>query len=202
MNIKIFRYYQPSCIIGLVLILGGLIVLANKYLGLSLAIMGTITFIFGIIDKYGWKYLPFLFWIPNMEGRYEGTLSFSFRDDHCQDQKGQLKHVKIIHQTGSTITINSFTYKPDGTRSSPSISKDISVEVCKDGTYQLIYTYLNEGSTVQNFPPHYGTEIIKFIKNDRERNLSGRYYTERLPFQTKGEFIEMKYINNDLTHNF
>jgi len=69
--------------------------------------------------------------------------------------------------------------------------------------FELIYTYLNNGSTEQNFPPHYGTETIKIIIDDDNsiKKLSGGYFTNREP-QTKGSFKEMKWTNNNLNHNF
>ena len=70
-----------------------------------------------------------------------------------------------------------------------------------DKHFRLLYNYLNEGSTEQGFPPHYGTEILKVYKNGKGKVLSGRYFTEREP-QTKGDFIEMEWISDDLSHEF
>jgi hypothetical protein len=68
--------------------------------------------------------------------------------------------------------------------------------------YRLIYNYLNEGSIEQGFPLHYGTEIIKFIRNGSGKYLSGCYYTGREPYQTKGELVEFKHVNHNLNHEF
>ena len=77
------------------------------------------------------------------------------------------------------------------------------VEHTQDGQhYNLIYNYLNEGSTEQGFPPHYGTEVVKFIKDGKSKRLSGRYYTNRSPFQTKGEFKDLKWVSNNKKHDF
>src|SRR5690606_31639097 len=119
------------------------------------------------ITNYLWKYKPFswLFWIEDFSGRYEGRLIYQFLDENGDLQTGQLEHIKIISQTGSTINITSFTKKADGSMSSPSSNKGMYIERTQDGQhFNLIYNYLNEGSTEQGFPPHYGTEVIKFIK--------------------------------------
>ena len=107
-----------------------------------------------------------MFWIDNFSGRYEGEFEYTFRDSNCEIQKGMLKQIKIIHQTGSQIKYYFFTKKEDG---SPSSSKNIgiSVEKLEGKQYRLIYSYLNDGNS--NLTPHYGTEIIKFIvKGSRE----------------------------------
>ena len=77
------------------------------------------------------------------------------------------------------------------------------VEKLKDGVhFELIYNYLNDGNAELNFSPHYGTEIIKFIKKGDDTLISGRYFTERLPHQTRGKFLEMKRVSDDLKHDF
>ena len=39
--------------------------------------------------------------------------------------------------------------------------------------YRLIYNYWNEGSIEQGFSPHYGTEVLKFMRKDSGKFLSG-----------------------------
>lgn len=158
-----------------------------------------------LISSYLWKYPPFkfLFWVDNFSGRYEGLLQYHYTDAEGNKKTGQLKHVKLINQNGHRITIHSFTIKDDDTKSSLSVNIGMHVEKTPDEKhYQLIYNYLNDGSTDQGFPPHYGTEVVKFIKNGSQKMLSGGYYTNRHPFQTKGEYIELKWVNDDLNHEF
>jgi hypothetical protein len=77
------------------------------------------------------------------------------------------------------------------------------VDKPEDGHYMLIYNYLNNGDGSQGFSPHYGTEVIKFIKKENgDQYLSGKYYTERLPYQTKGQFIDLKKVSDNLIHEF
>ena len=112
-----------------------------------------------------------------------------------------MKHIKLINQNGSRITVSSFTIKADGTKSSLSVNKGMYVEKTEDEQhFRLIYNYLNKGSTEQGFQPHYGTDNIKFIKKEDEKFLIGNYYTNRDP-QTMGE-IELKWVSNDLNHEF
>ena len=134
--------------------------------------------------------------------RYEGTLCYKYQDNGVV-KSGELEHIKIISQTGSSINVASFTKKQDGSLSSPSNNKGMYVETTQDGQhFNLIYNYLNEGSTEQGFPPHYGTEVVKFIKEDKNKEFSGRYFTNRTPFQTKGEFKNLKWVSNNKTHDF
>lgn len=200
-----FKYYHPKFLIGVVTLTFALLYLANESLGLSLSIFGLLTFFITLITQYLWKYRPFkwLFWIDDFSGRYEGLLIYQYKDDKGNLIKGELEHIKIVSQTGSKINISSFTKKPDGSLSSPSTNMGMYVETTQDDQhYNLVYNYHNEGSIVQGFPPHYGTEVIKFIKDGNTKVLSGRYFTNRSPYQTKGEFKDLKWVSNNKKHDF
>ena len=216
MNKNYFKYYNPGAIIPFLLIVGTLLSSLSSYIIPLLTnsiqiryyqfpsatiLIGSVVY---IIDKWLWKYRPFswLFWIDDFSGRYEGVLCYQYQDNGVT-KYGKLEHVKIISQTGSSINIVSFTKKQDGSLSSPSNSKGMYVEHTQDGQhFNLIYNYLNEGSTDQGFPPHYGTEVVKFIKEEINKELSGSYFTNRTPFQTKGEFKNLKWVSNNKTHDF
>ena len=217
MRYNYFKYYKKDFVIPFVIILGAIIGLLtgillpkiNHLLGepymqfpSNVVILGIVLF---LIDKYWWKTKAFswLFWIKNFSGKYTGKLNYSYRDEEGETKTGSLEHVKIISQTGSKIVVSSFTLKPDGTKSSLSESKGVYVEKTDDENhYKLIYTYLNEGSVEQGFPPHYGTEVVKVVDNDGNKMLEGGYYTNRQPFQTRGEFSELKWVNNSKEHEF
>lgn len=201
-----FRYVKPQALIVCVVLLGSLLFAANKFLGehwsVSFSVFGFIGGLFALINSYLWHIKPFsyLYSIPDFRGRYEGEIKYEFKNENCEIIKGTLKHVKVIHQNGSNIVVNSFTKKEDGSSSSNSLSIDASIVKEKDGTFKLIYNYLNDGNADLGFPPHYGTEILKHIVDKKKKSLVGRYYTERLPFMTKGK-IELEYKNNNLKHD-
>jgi len=200
-----FKYYKPGTLVALLVILAILLFLAKDYWGISFSIISIISGLLIVIDKWLWKFRPFLwlFWIDDFSGRYEGFLEYEYRDENCQIKTGNLKHSKVIHQTGSKITIFSFTIKPDGTDSSLSESQGLYVEKTNgDNHFNLIYSYLNQGSQEQGFSPHYGTEIIKVIGTKENRKLSGRYFTERLPLSTKGKFTDLKWVDRNEQHDF
>jgi hypothetical protein len=137
--------------------------------------------------------------VPDFTGRYEGTLLYEYRNENCEVVTDTLQHIKVISQNGSDIVINSWTKKKDGTMSSKSISIEASIVKERDGTYSIIYNYLNEGNAESGFPPHYGTEILQLVENGVGKHLVGKYYTERLPYQTKGK-IDLKFLNKKLYH--
>jgi len=199
------KYYHSKVLIFLIAALLLIVLAAKYYWGVAISIFGAVSLMLIIIATYLWRYKPFiwLFWVDDFSGRYEGVLKYKYTDEGGNIKTGELLHVKLINQNGNRITVSSFTVKPDGEKSSLSVSKGMFVEKTTDGQhYQLIYNYLNDGSSDQGFPPHYGTEVIKFIKTKDKKVLSGRYYTEREPFQTKGEFSELKWVSNDLSHEF
>lgn len=67
--------------------------------------------------------------------------------------------------------------------------------------FQLTYHYLNNGNSKLGFHPHFGTDVLKFIRNGNQKWLSGHYYTDRNP-QTRGEYIDLKWVSNNLCHEF
>lgn len=200
-----FKYYRSKPLIVLFAVGIGLILYTRENYGLSISILGILSIFIWVVTEFLWCYWPFkfLFWIDNFSGRYEGKLVYQRRDEDCQKQTGERVHIKVIKQTGSKIHITTFTKRTDGSHSSTSTNKGVFVEPTEDRQhFRIIYTYFNEGSTEQGFPCHYGTEIIKFIKNGKEKALSGGYFTNRWPFQTKGEFKDLKWVSNNTKHEF
>ena len=197
-----FKYYKEKLLISLLVSLGILIFLAKDYWKLSVSIIALISSLLFIIDKWLWKMKVFkhLFWVDDFSGTYKGSIEYELADSNGIIQKGKLKQKKVIHQTGSRIKIWTFTIKDDGSKSSESESIAISVKKLDGKQYQLIYSYENKGNS--ELAPHYGTEIIKFIRKKDNKYLSGKYFTERLPYQTKGTFTDMKWISNSQTHEF
>jgi hypothetical protein len=157
-----------------------------------------------IISKYLWNINPFkwLFWVDDFSGRYEGILEYSYCDERGIQQSGKLKHIKIVNQNGSRISIASFTLRKDGGRSSPSYSRGLYVEQTEDEHhFRIIYHYLNEGNQQLGYSPHFGTDVLKFIRIGNKKVLKGGYYTNRNP-QTRGEYQTLTWVSNDLNHEF
>jgi hypothetical protein len=204
MRNNFLRYYKPQALIILVVILGIALFLGKQHWGIPLSLFSIITILLVAIDKWLWKYKPFsyLFWVTNFSGRYEGKLEYYFTNESGERIKRKLDHIKVIHQTASSVIIHSFTKKNSGRPSSFSKSIDVFVRKEDDDSYSLIYTYLNNGSSEQQLAPFYGTETIKVIKKGNETILSGHYYTDRQPVQTRGRFINLKYTSDELHHEF
>lgn len=199
------QYYKPKVLIGLVVVLAALIVLAKHHWQLSVSLIGVITLILFVIDQWlwNWRLFSLMFWTDDFSGRYEGFLEYEYRDENCELKTGKLKHVKIIHQTGSKITVFSFTIKTDGNPSSVSESKGMHVELLNgEKHHQLVYSYLNGGNHEHQFALHYGTDIIKFITKGNNKRITGRYFTERLPFSTKGKYVDLNWVSNYQEHDF
>lgn len=200
-----FKYFNSKTLPFLLVGLFALLWLAKDNWHLSFSLFGILSILLVLISTYLWKFPPFnyLFWVDDFSGRYEGMLLYQFIDDEGIKKSSQLKHIKLVNQNGHRITIHSFTIKEDGSKSSISVNIGMHVEKTPDEKhFHLIYNYLNEGSTEQGFPPHYGTEVVKFIKHGKQKKLSGEYYTNRQPFQTKGEYIDLKWVSKDTNHEF
>lgn len=205
MSLDYFKYYKSKFLIILIVYTTTLVFWLNNHWGFALSATAIVGALVWLIDKYLWKHKPFMLLlnVDNFSGRYEGILKFDFIDKDGIHQTGEMKHIKLVHQTGSAITIHSFTIGRDGAKSSLSINKGIFIEKTPDGLhFQLVYSYLNNGSnTNRNLSAHYGTDVLKFIKKGPNKELSGNYYTNREP-QTKGSYLELKWINSDLSHEF
>lgn len=200
-----FRYVKAQALIVMIAIAAAGFFTANKYIsdhwGISFSVFAVLGFLFGLINNYMWNLKPckWMYDVPDLTGRYEGSLKYEYRNEKCEVISDTLEHIKVIKQNGSTIVVNSFTRKKDGKLSTASVSKDASIIKESDGTYSLLYNYLNEGNSELGFSPHYGTEVLKLIEKDNTKYLVGKYYTERLPFGTKGK-IDLTFKNKNLHH--
>lgn len=204
MNKGYFKYYEPKFLVLLLAILAIALYIGFAYWGITVSIISIISFFLLMLDRWLWKCKPFsyLFWIQDFSGTYEGVLEYEYRDENCQTKTGKRKHQKVIYQTASVIKISSFTFAENGEPSSPSKSIEVAVIKDEDETFSLIYTYRNEGNAKLKFPPHYGTEVIKFVESETIKKIVGEYYTNRMP-QTRGQFIELLFqTNNQKTHPF
>ena len=199
------RYLKPSAFIFICVVLGVSLIAANNYVnshwGISVSVFAVIGALFGIINSYLWNKKPFcwMYNVPDFSGRYEGTLYYEFRNEKCEVVSGMLEHIKVVTQNGSDVVINSWTKQKDGAMSSKSTSIEASIVKEKDGTFSLIYNYLNDGNFELGFSPHYGTEVLRLIENGEGKHLVGKYYTERLPFQTRGK-LDLKLTNKKMFH--
>lgn len=199
------RYLKPTAVIFICVLLGVALFAANNYInshwGMSVSVFAVIGGIFGFVNTYLWNVRPFswMYTVPDFSGRYEGTLTYEFRDEKCAVVTDTLGHIKVVVQNGSDVVINSWTKKKDGTTSSKSTSIEASIVPEKDGTFSLIYNYLNDGNSELGFHPHYGTEIMKLIENGEGKHLVGKYYTERMPFQTKGK-LDLIFTSKEIHH--
>lgn len=205
-----FRYYKPKVIISFIIIsgstLGAIITLMIRvfsdldisyyqYPTASVAVAMLIL----LIDKKWWNKKPFkyLFRIPDLSGRYEGKIHFVHPVSKVNEQKQC--YLEII-QTGSKIKLNCYFQKENGEEKTPSRSIVETIVENEDDTYSIVFTYKNLGITGK-FPEHYGTNILKVIKNDEGLFLRGDYFTNRFPHQTRGEMY-LKFINKQIKNDY
>ena len=197
------KYFKPPVLIGLVAALTTGLLAIKVHWGITLSIIGVITTVLSVVATNCWKSRLFnwMFWVDDISGTYEGILRYQVVLDG-KVKNGELKHIKVINQNGYRISVSSFTYKTDGTPSSP--SENIGMYIKKttdDKHFELLFSYKNDGSREQNFPPHYGTDFLKVINTNGQKSITGRYYTEREP-QTKGNYIEMNWVSDNQEHKF
>lgn len=151
-----------------------------------------------LISEKLWRYRPFiyLFNIPIMEGRYEGEINYLNPINGLEEKK---KCALEVIQTGSKIKVNSYFQLENGSERSPSSSMVESIIQREDNIYVLVFTYMNHGIPGK-FQEHSGTNILRFIQNNKGQFLKGDYYTNREP-QTKGR-ISVEFISKEFKNDY
>ena len=123
-----------------------------------------------------WKILNWLVDIPNLNGRYTGELSSSYKDSNGMPVK---KKIAIeISQNASALHISAYSYDDESgqTSAADSILSEIVKE--KNGFFKIYYIYANDPATMQpELRKHGGVTILKYHPEDKE--LEGEYYNQR-----------------------
>lgn len=210
MKTNIFIYYKQWAVLFIVATSLLLIVWAQQFNWKFPVIgIGLIGVLLNFIDEKLWKYKPFsfLFTIDDFSGTYKGTQHCFFIPEEEKDQGCNVKETfmdvtMIIVQTGSEITVTAFYKNANGIEESSNSHSDICVITkTKDKQhFQILYHYTNNGNKSKNYDEHCGTSIIKIIKKNNEFTLKGNYYTNRLPFPTRGKFLNLKRVSKDTNH--
>lgn len=199
MHNHFFRFYKPGFLISLLALLAIALFFVFSHWKLSISVVSAVSLLIVPIDIWLWRFPPFswLFWTTDFRGSYEGILQYQYISEDGETKSGQRKHIKKISQSGHHLSIRSFTYKEDGSLSSPSESEEIVVKNNGDGSYTLTYRYINKGDMQQGFPIHGGTEELYYWPGakDKAPKLYGEYYTNRTP-QTRGKLLDFKVIKD------
>lgn len=135
-----------------------------------------------IVNTIGWKtgLFRWLVDIPNLNGRYEGKIISSFKNE--QGQYIEKPCVIEIRQNASFIHVNAYFEDPhtaNDTSRSYSISEEIIKE--KSGFFSLHYIFLSEPDVLQiELTNHGGTAKLTYFHDNRK--LEGAYYNQRNNF--------------------
>jgi hypothetical protein len=198
------KYFKPNVLVGLIVFTTTGLLAIKIHWGIPVATVAMNMIILKIISTRLWskKWINWMFWVDDLSGRYEGTIEHQYIVDG-KTKSGSRKHIKILAQNGFQLKVTSFTLAEDGSQSSPSTNIGMHVQKTQDDKhFELIYNYLNSGNTLRGFQPHYGTDYLKIITDQKgEQRFSGNYFTDRNP-QTRGVYIDMKKVSNDLFHEF
>jgi hypothetical protein len=194
-----FKHYRATPLIILILILAT----AIDWLFLKIAPYlhdhivrapsnaAIITLFLAAYDKWLWKFpiLRLLVTVPNLNGRYRGSLSSSYNGNSIEKEC-----VIEIFQTASKTTIYLFANNEQKERSySKSVSEVIHDD--EDNEHQLLFTYYNYGLDDKKLSSHEGFNHLKVIRKKKNTiKLKGHYFTNREP-QTRGE-ISVKFESN------
>ena len=168
-----------------------------RYVGIFSAVSLIMFFIY-LLNEFFWKYIFFkwLIDVPNLKGRYEGTLESSYLDPRTNAYTRKKCVIEIV-QNASKITIYSYYADEDGTETS--MSESISEEIIKknNGFYDLYYIFTNKPDTLnEGLSNHSGTCKLTFYPEDKE--LIGEYYNDE---KRKGN-ISVKFKSKKIKSKF
>ena len=198
------KYFKPNVLVALIVFTTTGLLAIKIHWGIPLATVAVNMAILKTISTKIWskKCLNWMFWVKDVSGRYEGQIKYQYIADG-KIKSGTKKHVKIIAQNGFGLKVTSFTKEEDESQSSPSTSIGMHIQKTQDDNhFELLYSYLNSGNTLKGFQPHYGTDYLKIITDQNgNQKLSGNYFTDRDP-QTRGVYIDMKKVSNEMFHEF
>jgi hypothetical protein len=188
--------------VGVVLLLLDAILKKTLDFNFLSSVVGALSILFGLfltlLERVLWRTkimaLPFLenYWTPVLAGRWEGTLI-----------RNKESHRFVIEIKQNFTTISCITY------SSHSCSSALATEILYDeqlGTYELLFYWNGQTSTVQepgrDLDSFNGLTVLN-VKLDRKRavGLSGYYFTNRQPIQTRGK-IDLIFRQKDLKNCF
>jgi len=130
------------------------------------------------IDKVGWKW-KFFKWlvdIPNLNGRYEGTLESIFQSNGANTIKDCAIEIK---QTASKIKVFSY-YGDPGTNNQTSTGYSHCEEIVheEDGFFSVYHVFSNEPGTLQTqWNNHHGAFYMKYYPDIKL--LDGNYFNDR-----------------------
>jgi hypothetical protein len=148
-------------------------------------------------DKWLWKLkvLGLLVTVPNLNGRYRGSLMSSYDGNSVEKEC-----VIEIFQTASKTTIYLFAKNQ---QKEQSYSKSVSdvIHDNEDNQHQLLFRYYNYGSDDKKLNGHEGFNQLKVDrKKDGTIKLKGHYFTNREP-QTRGK-ISVKFESHRRKQRF
>lgn len=136
-----------------------------------------IAIVFGILNEWGWKWKCFkwLINIPNLNGRYIGTLVSSYQVNGQPVTKDCALEIK---QTASSIHISAyFGNIQSGDISSKSFSVSEQLVELRNGMFMLYYLFHNETADLQaQLTNHTGTAKFDYFKDIQ--TLRGAYYNQ------------------------
>lgn len=207
---KSFKNYKTTSLVILILVLAALFEPLSSWLEATLrnnnvpikalsylrifSTLGLILITLTLINHFGWKWRIFnwLINIPDLNGRYEGTLISSFTDE---DGNRIEKDCAIeINQIGSNINI--FSYYGDlDEENQTSMSYSISEIITKDedNFSKVYYIFANQADTLEKqLNNHDGTAKLKYYPDID--TLEGEYYNKRQNIGT----IKVSYSQDNL----
>lgn len=195
MRTNYFMYYRPWTVVPVIGLFFLGITAVHEVPFASVIFLG----LFYLIDRWLWKFPPFswIFVVDNFSGTYEGKQECLIPTDNGP-RKVYLDIKVIIAQTGSNIVVNAFYNKHKGTSSNSHSTFCVITKTEDDQHFKIIYQYAKEGSGIQD--AHFGTSIIKVIKEKKECYLEGTYYTDQQLSPTRGYYIRLKRTSRRTSH--
>jgi hypothetical protein len=168
--------------------------LVSSYLPL-LSVLGIMFLILNWMNMHLWKYslTNLIIKIPNLNGRYEGSMISSYLDDNGNRIK--MVCVMEIIQNASKVHIHTYIGRGENESStSETICEELVLET--NNIYTLYYNYKNVSDLQVELNDHKGTAYLSYFPD--KKCLKGNYFNER---KNNGE-IKVFFKSNNLIGRF
>jgi hypothetical protein len=208
-----FVYYKTQAIIGLIIGTSFFVFVLRKNDFIAPIIALILILFLEIVDTTLWRYAPFsfMFTVEDFSGVYKGKKvdEFTKRINNSENEtsigskvyKDTYDFTMKIYQTGSKISIHSFSYKRDKDKIHESKSDRIIITKLENNEdYDFIYHFKDVG--IPKNGRYSGTVNLNVQRTENDEFvMDGAFYTNRNP-QTRGSFIELKKLGEGLPNPF
>lgn len=191
-----FKYYPARILLFLLCVIITIFILVKgifkpdvSFINVAIWVVGSsgvLALFFTFFNKYAmWKWVQKVLGIPDIRGKYEGSLISSYHINDDPNQPNVTKYIKLeISQNINGFFVKSYFYDSEfhTQESSSSESTSHDIEPKDNGEYLIIYRYRNTGNNFHHDHKKYNLNkhdgIAQLYFNPENQTLIGKYFND------------------------